>query len=201
MFKPIGWWLVAVTVLTGCAGPSPQNNIPAESSAWAQQLRWVQGLRNWRASGRVAVSGAADSGSASLHWRQTAEKFTIRLFGPFGQGAVLIQGQPQSVSLRRAGGDIKHAASAEELLSRELGWSVPVTVLRYWILGRPAPGYSVTEMKLNEEDLLGHLKQAGWQVAFQRYRGVGDGWLPVKIELSRDRLRVRIVVSQWQIPG
>ena len=87
--------------------------------------------------------------------------FTLRLHGPFGQGSVLIEGQPGSVSLRRANGQVTRAGSAEALLSQELGWSVPVSVMRYWILGRPAPDYPVTDLQINARGLLGRTESGG----------------------------------------
>ena len=193
------WLFVAVVFLAGCSNLDLISDASERNAMWSRQLNWLKGLDTWQASGQVAVRSADDGGSASMIWRQTPSEFSLRLHGPFGQGAVLIEGDAKIVSLRSADGQIKRAGSAEELLFRELGWSVPVTGLRYWILGRPAPGYPTEEFRLNEMGLVEHLTQAGWQVTYLRYREAGQGMLPAKIELRRDSLLVRVVLSDWRL--
>jgi len=197
----IGWLVWTVLLLGGCSNLDSVSQVSDPQSVWARQLAWLKGLQQWRASGRVAVRSASDGESASLLWRQGPAAYSLRLHGPFGQGAVLIEGKPDSVTLRRADGKVSHAANAQELLRRELGWSLPVSVLRYWILGRPASGFRIDEFRLNAAGLLGRLSQAGWQVRYLGYREVDQGVLPAKIELRRADVRVRVVLSQWQIPG
>ena len=192
------WLFWSILLLGGCSNLDSISTSTDLKAIWSRQLLWLEGLQHWRATGRVAVRSASDAGSASIHWQQAPANFSLRLYGPFGQGTVLIEGQHNSVSLRRADGQITRAPSAEELLFRELGWSVPVSVLRYWILGRPAPGYPVEEFRLNGAGLLGRLSQAGWQVNYQGYREAGEGTLPDKFELRREALLVRVVLSDWQ---
>ncbi len=163
-------------------------------------MQWLKGLHDWQATGRVAVRGASDGGTASMHWKQSPAHFSIRLYGPFGHGAIQIKGDQKKVSLHRPDGEVTRAGNAEELLLTELGWTVPVSVLRYWILGRPAPDYPVEAFRLNGAGLLGRLSQAGWQVTYSGYREAGQGMLPAKFELRRDSLRVRVVLSQWRLP-
>ncbi len=194
------WLVLSVVLLGGCSSLNLVSKTSELDAAWARQLIWLQGLDSWQANGQVAVRSADDGGSASMIWRQTAAGFSLRLHGPFGQGAVLIEGDANSATMRLADGRIQRAGSAQELLLRELGWSVPVSVLRYWILGRPAPGYPTEEFRLNESGLLGNLSQAGWRVTYQGYREAGQGTLPAKIELRREALRVRVVLSDWRLP-
>ncbi len=196
---PWVWLIGSVLYLSGCTNLDPAPSNSDQKSAWTQHLNWVSGLQHWQASGRVAVRSAVDGGSATLHWRQAPEEFTLRLHGPFGQGSVLIEGHSESVSLRRANGQVTRAGSAEALLSQELGWSVPVSVMRYWILGRPAPDYPVSELQINASGLLGRMNQAGWQVVYKGYRDAGEGSLPAKFELRREALLVRVVLSEWQL--
>ncbi len=193
------WLLLAVVFLGGCGTLNTVTDFSERDAGWSRQLAWLKGLDTWQASGRVAVRSADDGGSASMIWRQSPSEFSLRLHGPFGQGAVVIEGDAETATMRQGDGRITRADSAEELLLRELGWSVPVSVLRYWILGRPAPGFPLVELRLNEEGLAGRLTQAGWRVTYTRYRDAGSGRLPAKIKLRREALRVRVVLSDWRL--
>jgi outer membrane biogenesis lipoprotein LolB len=44
------------------------------------------------------------------------------------------------------------------------------------------------------------LAQSGWQVRFDRYEAVGALVLPARLEMTTGDLRLRVVVSQWQVP-
>ena len=93
------------------------------------------------------------------------------------------------------------APSVEALMQEQLGWYVPVAGLRYWLTGRPGPGF-IDHREVDLSGRLLRLEQDGWQVAFQRYMSIDEMIeLPRKLELSNPRLRVRLVIDQWQLPG
>jgi len=188
----IALWLAA------CAAPEPVAPSDRRAAAEAHQ-RWLEGLSQWRASGRVAVEVPGDGWSATLLWLQRKRDYRIQLSGPFGQGAVRIDGDSSGVTLRTADGRVARAPGAEELMAQELGAQVPVTVLRYWLTGRPAPRHPVTHRLLDDDGRLRELDQAGWQVRYTEYVDSEGGALPARIAIGRDDTHARFLISRWQL--
>lgn len=185
-------------LLAGCATPPRED--AQRQAAWERHQRWLATLGDWRAAGRVAVSADAEGWSASMRWRQRGERFRIHLSGPFGQGAVRISGSPQGVELRTADGRVEQAASPESLLASELGVAVPISALRFWLTGRPAPGSDATRLTLDWAGRVEELEQLGWTVHYQEYADGGGGDLPARLEVSRDSVQARFALRGWQVP-
>ncbi len=79
----------------------------------------------------------------------------------------------------------------------------PVSGLRYWIRGIPAPGGNARLLGWNEQGRLHRLEQDGWRVEMRNYRDVGDYRLPGKVFIKRgeeDPVDVRLVIRQWGLP-
>jgi outer membrane lipoprotein LolB len=70
--------------------------------------------------------------------------------------------------------------------------------MRYWLVGVPAPS-AAHEETLGVDQRLASLEQSGWQVRYDRYVAVGALALPERIEMTTEGLRVRVVVSDWQL--
>jgi outer membrane lipoprotein LolB len=170
---------------------------------WQAHLNWLESLNVWRTSGRVAVQVPDDGWSASLRWRQSDDDYRIHLSGPFGQGAVRIEGSASAVVLRTADGRERRAATPEKLIAAELNAEVPVSLLRFWILGRPAPAPApeVEELQLDEAGRLLRLAQAGWLITYQEYEAHDAGDLPKRLRIEHGQTAARFVLSSWRIGG
>jgi outer membrane lipoprotein LolB len=66
-------------------------------------------------------------------------------------------------------------------------------------VGVPAPS-AAHEENLGVDQRLASLEQSGWQVRYDRYVTVGALALPERIEMTTEGLRLRLVVSDWQLP-
>jgi outer membrane lipoprotein LolB len=108
-----------------------------------------------------------------------------------------IDGGPGEVRLRTGDGRTLFARTPEELLSRELGYQVPVSVLRYWILGRPAPDVEVQQVELDGEGHVQRMLQAGWDVHYGEYTPVDGGALPRLVEVRGPSLELKLLMTGW----
>ena len=88
------------------------------------------------------------------------------------------------------------AGSPEELLSLRLGWEIPVKDAQYWIKGIPAPG-SAYDIVLYE-NRLARLTQQGWDIEYQNYIEADNTSLPGKLTLSREALKLTIIIGNWR---
>jgi outer membrane lipoprotein LolB len=191
--------LAAMALISGCETvPEALPGVPAEK-AWQQRVEALSGLDSWVCNGRVGASDGKESFSGSLRWRQTQDAYQIRLSGPLGQGLVEVKGSPQGVSLRTSDQNTYMAPTPEALLDQYFGWRLPVTGLRYWIMGLPMPGVPIAEGALDLRGRLARLEQSGWRIQYLAYRQVGELELPAKLVLEHPRLSARIVISRWQL--
>jgi outer membrane lipoprotein LolB len=192
-----------VVMLSGCE-LLPVTEAPAPTAidpqiAWAQHQLQLNSLEAWTLDGRISLRHGEEAWHASLRWQQIDSVYHLNMFGPFGQGAVQLDGSPQSVILQHDG-ETMQSNDAEALLRQQLGLQVPVNGLRYWAVGLAAPGSDYTE-ELDPAGRLAVLQQNGWRVRYRSYVAVKGFMLPGKIFLDRDGLDVRLVVDQWQVVG
>ena len=55
------------------------------------------------------------------------------------------------------------------------------------------------ERKLNEaQQRLESLEQDGWRITYSTYTAVHGEWLPARLSMQRDAVRVRLLVDEWQ---
>ena len=88
-------------------------------------------------SGRFAIEGSPDLAPAS--GRFTLERYATRrrldLLGPLGQVLARLDMSAEGARLTRADGQIELAEDANELMTRALGWRLPVTQMERWLDG------------------------------------------------------------------
>lgn len=162
-----------------------------------QHQKQLAARTNWQAKGRLAASHGQKGGNASFVWEQKGDSYQIKLFGPFGSGAVYIIGHPQYVELKEANGKITRAKSPELLLKKLAGWQVPLTGLRHWLLGIPAPG-AIASQKFDNRGYLSHLSQQGWNINYENYFAEESPALPGKLNLQNGNIKVKMIVTSWQ---
>ena len=169
----------------------------ARQAAYAAHQRWLEGIRSFRSAGRLALRLPSDSVSATMDWRQSLDAYDVRLSGPFGQGAVRIEGAPGAAELRTAEGVSRRASSAEELVALELGWRLPVSVLRYWLVGAVAPDMELERLEVDSAGRIKRMLQAGWDIQYPSYTEIGAGALPERVLVEGPELRLRLIITRW----
>lgn len=187
-------------LLAGC-GTVPERLPPGTTPAQAKQERErrLGALEHWVCVGRVGASDGQESINATLRWTQNRDSYRIRLSGLFGQGLVEISGSGAGVTLRTAERGALTAASPEALIMEEFGWRLPVSGLRYWILGMAVPGTEVTSARLDGLGRLQRLEQSGWRIRYLEYERIDGLDLPSRVELEHPELTARIAVRSWRL--
>ena len=158
------------------------------------RVETLQHASVWTLEGRAAVAAGTQGWQASLDWRQSAASSELHLSGPLGIGAQVITQTPNGLSIN---GAASSAATLAQLQDR-LGFELPIDDLRYWLLGVPDPN-GPFDLRRNDQDRAQHLVQAGWSIDYDRYMAASGDVLPAHIVLTRDDVRVRIVVDHWEI--
>ena len=189
-------WLAGLFVLSGCATRPPVSPAASEAS-WLAHQAALETLTHWQVQGRIAVRAASEGWSANFDWKQQGDDYRIRVRGPFGQGAVELQGNGLGVWLKRADQPPVFALNPEALLEQETGWQLPVAGLSSWLRGLPVPG-GQPDIAWDAQGRLLQIEQNGWQIRYSRYLAQGDFQLPEKLRMQRDSLQVKFIIDGWQ---
>jgi len=147
-------------------------------------------LDSWQFEGRAAVKSASDSGNFDIVWRHKSDEDSLHLSGFLGQGAVAIKVAGDRIEIDRGDGHPEISDRPDELLERQLGFSVPVGALRYWVLGLPRA------QEYFEPDVDG-FRQGGWTVRYSQWMKAAGHDMPRKIAVNNEKLKLKLVIDQW----
>ncbi len=191
--------LILAAALSGCA-LVPTEPGPAErAAAWEQRQASLSDRERWDFTGRIAVDAGEERWSASLRWRQIGESYRVNVWGPLGQTLARLDGTPNGVTLRTSDGTY-YALSPEQLLYRELGWRLPVSGMRHWVRGLPAPQAPIDVLELDAIGRPERLEQSGWQVSFPEYERYSVDAMPGRVLLHSDLVSIRLLAETWGVP-
>lgn len=126
-----------------------------------------------------------------------AEADEILLLAPLGQTVARIHSEVKSAVLDMP---FKHyvAQDADELTQQVLGWRLPLSGLRYWVLALPAPK-SAFDIERDANGQVMRLSQDGWLIRYTRYAAQTSDSLPLRIALQRDGLEIQLLIDEWEI--
>lgn len=189
----------ALLLLAGCATqPTPRTLLAPEAQEAA-----LRGLQQFTLRGRTSVVAAGEDFTASLGWAQRGAATEIKLTGPFGAGSLTVTWSPGSLQLANGKGERYENEEAELVLTRQLGFVPPFAALRYWVLGVEAPGDAPTERSTAENGRIDTFTQQQWQIRYRDWMaattGSGGVALPRRLVVSRDDVRLSVVVRNWQL--
>jgi len=183
-FLSLGLLLALAACATAPGNPVSQRPAQPELAAYAF-------------NGRVAIKHNGERTSAGVRWTHRGEEDEILLLAPLGQTVARIFSDAQGVLLE-ASGKKYFEQDAETLTERVLGWHLPLSGMRYWVLALPAAG---TEVIIERADngQLKVLRQDGWVINYTRYAAVAPDSLPLRLTLQRDGMEMQLLIDEWEI--
>ncbi len=195
-------------VLGSCSSlatkPSTEKNISVEQvqQRWQQRQQQLSNLPDWQMKGRMVVANGVELWALSVDWEQRGDQYVIFLSGPFGAGKVQLAGSAKGVLLRDSDNQVFYASTPEELLLDHTGIAMPLSYLRFWILGLLQSGskLAANNVKFDKHGRLESLTREQWDVRFKRYTKTDNVSveLPDKIFIHKgEDVEVRIVVGEW----
>jgi outer membrane lipoprotein LolB len=183
--KRLGWWSL-VLMLSACS------TVPVEPEVYYSKIarEHFYKLERWSFDGRLALTGKNDSWSASINWGHQPDDEKIKLSGPLGQGATVIQLTGDVVTIDRGNGQAQSSTQPEAFINQQLGMFVPVHSLRYWVIGLPEPTSAFVETATG-------FKQAGWIIEYKQMQPVDNQSMPRKITVSNEQVKLKLIIDQW----
>ena len=183
------------SVLAGCK-TVPLATVPSPSEPWETRRAALQQRADFDLSGRIAVAAAQEGFNAKLHWKQQGTRSSLSLDGPLGVGGVRITSDGSTLNVINAHGDTLDSDAARREITTRLGFEPPLQSLRFWVQGVPDPSHPADEV-LDDNKRLATLRQDGWQIDYAAYSAVAGRWLPSRMTLTRENVRVRLLVDGW----
>lgn len=182
-------FLLLPLLLASCATPPPVSQ-PVLRPAAAEHGPFVL-------DGRIAVKHNGQRTSANVHWTHQAATDEVMLSGPLGQTVASLRRDAQGVALQTQEGHYT-ANDVGELTEQVLGWRLPLTGLRYWVLALPDPASAASiEHDVNGQVKL--LRQDDWEIRYTRYAAQTPDSLPLRMLLQREGLEIQLLVDIWEI--
>lgn len=148
-------------------------------------------------SGRVAVRHNGERTSAGVRWTHHGPEDEILLLTPLGQTVARIFSNSNGVLLEESGKKY-FEKNAEALTEQVLGWHLPLTGMRYWVLALPAVG-SEAVMEKSETGQIKTLRQDGWEINYTRYAADATDGLPLRMTLQREDMEMQLLIDEWEI--
>lgn len=180
--------LAGILALPACSTLSTTSSEMAYQPTNAQNE--LYDLQRWAFEGRIAITGKNDAWSANINWEHSPTEDLIKLSGPLGQGGALIQLNASGVTIDQGGGDVKSSADIENFINQQVGLSVPVNSLRYWVVGIPEKSQAVIAIDKGFE-------QVGWQNQYKTMQPVGKYVLPRNMTVTSETVKLKLFIDQW----
>lgn len=168
----------------------------SQAASWEARRAQLQQRERFDLRGRVAVAAGQEGFNARMRWIQEGSHSQLWLDGPLGVGGAQVSLDEGALSVRNSKGEALSDAAARAELETRLGFDPPLRSLRYWIQGVPDPARQAEET-LDDQQRLAALVQDGWHISYSGYRASGDAWLPERLTLQREAVRVRVLVESW----
>lgn len=192
--------LCLLLLLSACATRLPE---PAAVD-WESHSAAVAELQTWQLGGRLNVLQNRQSDTVTLNWSQQDSGFDLNLSGTLGLGAVHVYGTPSLVTVEKSGEAPLTLPGLAALTQEYFGFEFPAAQLLYWVRGIPDPALPAATT-FDASQLLATLEQrdpAGqvWVLTYDRYQAVGALFLPGRIRVQREGLRLTFLIDAWTLP-
>jgi outer membrane lipoprotein LolB len=175
--------------IAGCSQSGRLEDKQRAQELWAARQQALLDFDSWDVHARAALKLESGVYNIGIRWQRQAETSTILLEAPFGQGVFRIESDA-----------IFEDSSAEALLEKMIGWSLPISGLDYWIRGLPRPD-SVYSHRLDEGGRARSIDQDQWSIGYLDYFARQENLqLPRRVKLLSDKVTLKLIIERWQQP-
>ena len=173
--------IIYLFILSSCASFYDVNVDKSQTYKQPDQL-----LEQFSLSGRFLIKNTNSTYYGNFSWWKESGVEELDLNSPLGTTVAKIKIYNNSVSLF-ANDNIYTGDNLDEIMQKQLGFSIPLKYLYYWVQGFKLPEYEI------EKNLTNGFTQLGWNV---EYLSWGDNKLPQIIQCTKDDLIIKLV-NKW----
>jgi len=187
-------------LLAACAPMQMKQHVGSAADESAQQAREaaLSGRTHWSLAAHIGVSNEHDSGSGELDWQQDGAAYTFTVRAPVTGKTWKLSGDDGHAKLEGVESSPIRSDDAEQLLRERVGWDVPISSLRAWVLGLRAPA-APAQVSYADSGLPAKITQAGWSVEYRDWYTDRNPPLPKRVFASRGATRVKMAIESFDI--
>ena len=162
-------------------------------------LKPVDARADFIVQGKLILARGGDKTAMRFAWQQIETDYVIDVWGALGQGRVQLRGNSELMQVTQ-GSTLILAGAPEPVMQKQLGWSVPVSAMRHWLLGRPMPEAPVADYAVAPDGLSVRFRQRAWDIKVDLDSAVDNSpevVLPRQLTLNRDGTALTIRVAKY----
>jgi len=187
--------------IAGCSQSGRLADKQRAQQLWEVRQQALLDLDSWDVHARAALKLESGVYNIGIRWQRQAETSRILLEAPSGQGVFRIESAAGGkYRLRLPDGRVFEDSSAEALLEKMIGWSLPISGLDYWIRGLPRPDSDYSH-RLDEGGRARSINQDQWSIGYLDYFARQQNLqLPRRVRLESDKVTLKLIIERWQQP-
>lgn len=193
---------VLMLLLTSCQ-MWPQSHMKRYFKYMAPEVRLARlsHFNNWRVEGVFSVQCVGTPHYRALtvtrfSWKNIDKRqFTLRLESNENDYDATVIAAYKDFMIWR---DFKypvHIATPETYMQAELGWSIPIRSMAFWLRGIPAP--APFNAHYNQYGLIDVLNQQGWTICYQSFTDMDGYSVPRSMTMTSQGVTIKIVLNKW----
>ncbi len=189
-------YLILFTFFLFLGGCTQQTNkITTTYDDWKPRLA---AQKTWQVEGKLAFISPDERQSANLNWQQRENSNNLVLTTFIGTRILSLKQTEKGAELEFDGEEY-FDTDAARLLKRLTGFTLPVNNADSWLKG------TIDDQSLIV-DQLGRAKQVlwfdntgkKWQIDYSAYMQTEGYWVPTKLTLKHQSIRIKIQLYDWQ---
>lgn len=140
---------------------------------------------SYNIDGRFSIINHQKDYYGNFNWQHESDFDSLSLMSPLGNAVAKITVESSVAILETSDGKYS-GTDLDELLIRQLGFTLPVSYLHYWVQGIPLPNYPV------ESSLSSGFSQLNWNIEYLRWQDVNH---PQIVQVSNKDLRIKLLIN------
>ena len=189
--------LLSLVSIAGCSTFHPPMHPGIHHLTWSARKAQLQKLHAWQLTGVIGVRTANHSSIADIVWHNNLRKATMVISAPLSFSSMSLSRSGNYYTLVTPKKKLR-STNPELLMEQQLGWSLPIASLHYWVKGLPTNS-SAYHAKFDRYNHLAILKQQGWTLHYSNYVSVKNVDLPAKIVMSNSYWNFKLIIHQWML--
>ena len=188
-----------VMFLSACATTRPPVHLAGDAATLGMQEQRERSLADsdhWLLQGRLSVSDGNDNHTGGLTWRQDGERYEFTVRAPVTGRSFRLTGGPEGAELDGLDGGTRRGRDAESLMASAVGWQIPMTELKRWVLGLRADS-GPADIAFGADRLPSRLVQDGWTVDYKQWDATKQPAMPVRVFAEKAPYKVRLSIEDW----
>ncbi|MBQ4834524.1 outer membrane lipoprotein LolB [Pseudoalteromonas sp. MMG010] len=179
--------------LSGCAQKTATQTV-----LYADWKTRLANQQTWHIKGKLAFISPDERQSANLNWQQFKNKNTLSLTSFIGIQVLALEQTPDQAHLKFDGEEYK-ARDAQQLLQQLTGLTLPLNKAGDWLKGTSNSANLLVD-ELGRARSVSWLDNSAinWHIDYSNYIQENGFWLPTKLTLTHQKIKIKIQINNWQ---